>query len=246
MWTEGQNDGLPATMTRILVNAKKECIEQVREKTGIMMDSPSPNGGNTNNGPLAGRFFHPDNREKISLLINNTEDRKNFETFMLQTNIILTITQSVNNKKVWINELKTHGIDLMLHLKNSFLDEKGRPWVMIIPSFHQMCAHSWEMFEWNNGLSIAKWSEGPVESWNKHVRSFQSGPSARSRQLSIKDNIHDVFRRMLIMSHPAIASRRPRPTCKICGEVGHTARSFRHKMVSAQTEEHSVIQSMFY
>ena len=116
-----------------------------------------------------------------------------------------------------------------------FLDETGKSWIMIIPSFHQMCAHSWEMFDWNNGQSIAKWSEGPVESWNKHVRAFQSGPASRARQLSIKDNIHDIFRRMLIVSHPEIATRRPRPHCSICGEVGHTARSSRHKKSTVST-----------
>ena len=72
-------------------------------------------------------------------------------------------------------------------------------------------SHSWELFEWNGGHSIAKWSESPVESWNKHVRSFQSGPAVRSRQLSVKDNIQDIFHRMLIMSHPEIESTPPPP-----------------------------------
>ena len=118
---------------------------------------------------------------------------------------------------------------------------------MIIPSFHQMCAHSWEMFNWNEGRSISKWSESPVESWNKHVRSFQSGPAARSRQLSIKDNIHDIFRRMLISSHPEIASKRPRTVCSVCGEVGHTARSYLHKNPSTViTKEQSLISDMYH
>ena len=131
-------------------------------------------------------------------------------------------------------------------MKNAFLNEKGHSWVMIIPSFHQMCAHSWELFEWNGGHSIGKWSESPVESWNKHVRSFQSGPAARSRQLSVKDNIHDIFRRMLIMSHPEIASKRPHPSCSVCGEVGHMARSSKHTKVSVSSEEQARIESMYY
>ena len=83
----------------------------------------------------------------------------------------------------------------------------------------------------NNGSSITKWSESPVESWNKFVRSFQSGPAAISRQLSLKgvnkqdflqvfqgsgigkieDNLTSanplsyIFRRMSIVSHPEIA-----------------------------------------
>ena len=96
------------------------------------------------------------------------------------------------------------------------------------------------------GHSIAKWSENLVESWNKHVWSFQSGPAARSCQLSIKDNIQDIFRRMLIMSHPVIASKRPHPSCSVCGEVGHTARSLKHRKVSVLSEEQVKIESMYY
>lgn len=232
---------------RFITRAKKECIEAIRASTGILMDSPCGSGGNTNNGPLADRFFSGKNRSHICNLILNTEDRENFATFMSLTNVILTVVQSTNNRLVCVDKLKELGIELMLHLKNNFLDDKGLSWVMIIPTFHQMSAHSWELFQWNGSQSISRWSESPLESWNKHVRSFQSGPAARSRQLSIKDNIRDVFRRMLITSHPEIASKRPRPCCSICGEVGHTARSSRHKEKSSvSTQEQSRIESMYY
>lgn len=227
--------------------AKNECINTIREKTGILMDSPSSSGGNTNTGPLADRFFSKMNRDHICSVILNEEDRKNYEEFLSLTNIMLTVTQSVDpSKKVHVDAIKSLGIELMMHLKTSFLNEKGHSWIMITPSFHQMCAHSWQLFDLNKGSSVAKWSESPVESWNKHVRSFQSGPAARSRQLSIKDNIHDIFRRMSIMSHPDIASRRPRPSCSVCGAVGHTARSSKHKVVSVMTEEESKIASLYY
>ena len=88
--------------------------------------------------------------------------------------------------------------------------------------------------------------KSPVESWNKHVRSFQSGPADKSCQLSIKDNIHDVFRRMLITSHPEVASKCPQCGCSVCGEIGHTARSYRHKKTTALTEEQAHIDSMYY
>ena len=143
-------------------------------------------------------------------MILNSEDRKNFETFLSLANIVLTVSQSVDAKKrVRIDAVKAMCIELMLHVKTAFLDETGQSWIMIIPTFHQLCGHSWQLFELNNGTSIAKWSESPVKSWNKHVRTFRSGPASRSRQLSIKDNIHDIFRRMSIMSHPEIAMKRP-------------------------------------
>ena len=196
---------------------------------------------------LADRFFDPSNRAAICSLILNEEDCENYSTFLSLMNIILTVAQSVNaTKKVRIDALKGLGIELMLHLKNVFINEKGLSWVMIILSFHQTCAHSWELFKWNGGHSIAKWSESLVGSWNKHVRSFQSGPDARSRQLSVKDNIHNIFHRMLIMSHPEIASKRPRPSCSVCDEVGRTAQSSKHTKVSVLSEEQARIELMYY
>ena len=58
------------------------------------------------------------------------------------------------------------GIEIMLHIKNSFLNHKGESWVMIIPSVHQVCAHAGELFKINAGksISISVWSESPVES----------------------------------------------------------------------------------
>ena len=97
-------------------------------------------------------------------------------------------------------------------------------------------------FQLNDEFSLAKWSKNPIESWNKH---FQSVPSARAHQLSVKDNIHDIFRRMLIMSHPYVAKKRPRPICAICGEIGHTARSIRHKVHHVQTAEEDRFNSLY-
>ena len=94
---------------------------------------------------------------------------------------------------------------------------------MIIPSVHQVCAHAGELFEINAGKSISVWSEIPVESWNKYVRAYQSGVSARARQSSIKNNLKDVITRMLIESHPKVASLKPHSSCSKYGEIGHTA-----------------------
>ena len=144
---------------------------------------------------------------------------------------------------------KVHNIciELMLHIKQSFLDKNGHLWVMIIPSVHQNLGHAWEMFELNNGHSIAKWSKNPIEVWNKHVRSFQSGPAACACQVSVKSNIHDVFKRMLIVSHPRIVTKKIRPTCSICGETGHSSRSSLNKTTDTpETDEKLRINFMYY
>ena len=73
--------------------------------------------------------------------------------------------------------------------------------------------------------------------------------AARARQSSIKDNLKDVLSRMLIESHPKVASLKPRPSCNICGEIGHTARSSLHSGRNIQqsnqnNSDNTLIQSM--
>lgn len=242
-WSESGN-----YVSKFIECAKKSCISHIRQTTGMLIDSPCGSGGNTNTGPLADRYFSPKNRANICELINSEEDRDNYEYLLSLINILLQVTQSVNNSKVVkIDEVKAMGIELMMHIKNSFLDENGNSWIMIIPTIHQLCAHSWEMFQLNQGKSIAMWSENPLESWNKHVRSFQSGPAARARQMSVKTNIYDIFRRMLITSHPIIASKRLRPFCRICGEEGHSARSAKHRRGALPTgNEQMKLADMYY
>ena len=231
----------------IVKRQKQACIDHVRTTIGMLMDSPCGSGGNTNTGPLADRYFSPENRQFICELISNEEDRMNYERLLTLVNIMLTVTQSVDGKKnVRVSKVKSLGIELMAHVRTSFLNANGQPWIMITPSIHQICAHSWQFFELNDGSSIAKWSESPLENWNKYLRSFQSGPASRSRQLSIKENIHDIFKRVLIISHPEIASKKPRPSCSVRGEIGHTASSSRLKMMSIETEERATIHSMYY
>ena len=89
---------------------------------------------------------------------------------------------------------------LMLHHKNVF------PWAVITPMVHAMAAHAWELFEITEGLPIAVFSEKAIEAWNKYVRAYISGPACRARQVSIKANTEDVFKRCFAISGPKTAS----------------------------------------
>ena len=82
------------------------------------------------------------------------------------------------------------------------------PFAMLSPSVHSMCGHNPELFTITKGAPIAIYSEQGSEAWNKHIRSYKSGPAARARQTSIQDNILDIYNRMMIQTHPQIASRK--------------------------------------
>ena len=95
VWSESGNYA-----SKFIEKAKKECIEHIRETTGILIDTPTGNGGNTNCGPLADKFFSMNNRNSICELILNKEDHNNYFTMLSMFNILLQVTQSVDNAKL--------------------------------------------------------------------------------------------------------------------------------------------------
>ena len=121
------------------------------------------------------------------------------------------------------------------------------PWAMLSPSVHSMCGHNPELFEITRGAPIAIYSEQGSEAWNKFIRSFKSGPCARARQTSIQDNILDIFNRMMIKTHPEVASRKRQSRCTGCDKLGHTVRSCPLVVTSKKVDtlERSRVKSCF-
>ena len=124
----------------------------LRQNTNIEY-SPTSSGRNTNNGPLASRFFSSETREAICSVIYNLADRENFRVLLSKLNVLL-ITQHVDSTKLVDPEkVEDLGYGLMIHHKQSFT------FAMISPSVHQMCAHSHELLRLNNDEPIPQYSE---------------------------------------------------------------------------------------
>ena len=99
----------------VFVNsAKDEAKAVIRKSLGILIDTPTSGGGNTNNRIVAEQFLLPDNREVVCSLIKNTEDKENFRILLRDLNIMLSVCLST---KLGINtlKLKQFGIDIMVH-----------------------------------------------------------------------------------------------------------------------------------
>ncbi|CAL4224804.1 unnamed protein product [Meganyctiphanes norvegica] len=171
-------------------------------------------------------FFKLENREVICSIIKNTNDRENFRILLRDINVMLSVCLS-SKSGVNIEKLRQLGIDLMSHLRTKFLASNGNAWILINPSLHSMCAHSWQLYQICSS-SISVYSEQAQEHWNKFVASFKSGVGARARQHSVKVNLLDIFSRMLIMTHPVVATKHREIKCSVCNDLGHTARSKIH------------------
>ena len=157
---------------------------------------------------------------------------------------------TVSKQKPDIPKVNALGIRLMQHIRTGFVDHCGRSWVPVINSVHELVAHSWQVMQvlddQQSPLLLGDYTEQNQEAWNKYVNAFKSGPSSRARQTSIIDNTQDIFQRMLIMSHPEIASIKKRQkSCTKCGKLGHTARSIKFHCENVYNEEATAIQAMF-
>ncbi len=118
-----------ANVKDALKAAKNEVIATIRQKCGFLVDCPTVIGGNTNTGPIAERFFSPENREAICSLILKSSDQSAFSTLLAFFNKMLTITQQCDTSRVVKPDmLQKLGQDHMVHYKQSF------PWAMISPS----------------------------------------------------------------------------------------------------------------
>ena len=225
--------------------AKTHVQENLRQQLGILVDVPTPGGGNTNSGSIAQRFFSSDSRDTICELITCDINRQNYNIFLQHVNVMLSICLGMKSG-VDIHKTRQFGIDIMSHIRTSFVNSEGLPWIPVNPSLHAMCSHAWQLFDMAAGQPIAVFSEQAQEHWNKNVLSYKSGGGARARQHSVRLNIRDIMARMLHMTHPVVVAKQRRIKCSVCHEYGHTARSKqKHGQQQLLKEDDILINSLF-
>ena len=218
--------------------ARDKVIKEIRASSGLLLDTVTDSGGNTNTGPVADRFFGPKDRKNICSVIKNADHREYYEMFLHKMNIFIAVSQQVGQivDPIKVKEL---GYEIMCFVKDAF------PFVMFVPSVHQMLAHNWELFELTGGRSISEYSEQASESWNKYIRSYKSGVGCKARQLSIKLNMLDIFTRIFIRTHPFIADKKRFVSCGTCSKTGHTSRSCVLNSLMVDGEEEAAIKSFY-
>ena len=154
----------------------------------------------------------------ICSLILKTSDRTAFAELLGYFNKILSITQQSDSLKIVKPDMfKTLGRGVMAHYKQSFLS------AMISPCIHEMCPFMGIVRD--NKWETNRYAEQSDEAWNKHIRTYKSRPASRARQCSIRLITLDIFTRMLVQTHPIIASKKRIKQCKTCEKYGHTVRS---------------------
>lgn len=168
---------------------KKEIQERFRTETGLLVDMPKTNYGNTNDGNTSRRFFE------------NTE---------LAADITGINHELIHRFKVILEAISSgHEIDVAkyeiyaLDTAKLYVEEYG--WHPMSPTMHKVLIHGAIIIK-NALLPIGQLSEEAAEARNKHFRSYRLN---FARKFSREECNMDIYQRLLLTSDPLLSSMRP-------------------------------------
>ncbi|GBP18914.1 hypothetical protein EVAR_20446_1 [Eumeta japonica] len=144
------------------MNKKIEIQTRFRNETGLLVDMPKANFGNTNDGNTSRRFFED---PKLSSDITGI----NYELIYRLRVILETISS---------------GYDLNIEKYEEYAEEtaclyvKLYPWHPMTPTLHKVLVHGSDIMK-NALLPIGQLSEEAAEACNKHFRSYRQDYSRK-------------------------------------------------------------------
>lgn len=167
---------------------KQEIQAKFRNETGLLIDMPKANFGNTNDGNTSRRFF---------------EDPK-------KASEITGISYELIYRLKVILETISSGHKINTEKYDSYAKETARlyvglyPWHPMTPTMHKILIHGAVIIK-NALLPIGQLTEEAAEARNKHFRSYRQN---FARKFSRENCNRDIFNRLLLSSDPLMSSRR--------------------------------------
>lgn len=172
-----------------LENDRKKYIQdRFRAETGLLVDMPKSNMGNTNDGNTSRRFF-----ENPSLASEITGI--NYE-LIYRLKVILEVISSGHR----IDAVKYHEYAL----ETARLYVRLYDWHPMTPTLHKVLVHGATIIE-KALIPIGQLSEEAAEARNKHFRSYRHD---FARKFSRESCNQDVFNRLMLSSDPLLSSMR--------------------------------------
>lgn len=169
---------------------KKHIQERFRLETGLLVDMPKTNFGNTNDGNTSRRFF-----ENPQLAADITGI--NYELIYRLKVILETISSGhiIDSQKYDCYAKDTAKLYVSLY-----------GWHPMTPTMHKILTHGATIIE-KALLPIGHLSEEAAEARNKHFRVYREN---FSRKFSREQCNLDVYNRLLLSSDPLISSLKPK------------------------------------
>jgi hypothetical protein len=215
--------------------AKQDFISQAKTELKIIFDSPRSDGGSSDDGNTAKRFFAAENRAAVINLFKGTVHEKAVLQQLIQNfSIILRV---ISTKRL----IDADAFEDFCNKTYLLLCEEF-PWVSVSTSVHRLLGHSAERIRLNQGYGLGMVSEEGLEALHKLVRCFRE---LGARKTSLEDNIQDVFTHLFIRSDPTIRSFNRMLVCSNCSETDHTRRGCPYLKKTVSTIEDDLFQSFF-
>lgn len=167
---------------------KLEIQKRFREETGLLVDIPKANFGNTNDGNTSRRFFED---PKLAAGITGVS----YDLIYRLKVILETISSGhiIDSAKYDKYALDTARLYVDLY-----------PWHPMTPTMHKILIHGAVIIK-SALLPIGQLSEEAAEARNKHFRLYRQD---YARKFSRENCNRDIFNRLLLTSDPLISSMR--------------------------------------
>ena len=172
-----------------MVKARKLDIQtRYRNETGLLVDMPKVNFGNTNDGNTSRRFFED---PKLTSEITGV----NYDLIYRLKVILETISSGhmIDTEKYDQYALETARLYIELY-----------PWHPMTPQCNKILVHGAVIIE-KALLPIGQLSEEAAEARNKHFRQFRQN---FARKFTRENCNRDIFNRLLLSSDPLLTSMR--------------------------------------
>ena len=180
-------------------------------KTGMKIDSPTSQGGNTDTGNVAWNFFDTKSARAIRDILESYRVQKVEEIMQIHVSLSIILRVVSSKRKVDLERYRAFCQSTYLDIVTQF------PWVSVTECLHDVLGHSPEAIEINDGCGLGRFTEQGSEACNKDIRRFSE---VAARHTSLDDNIFDVMRRLMIRSDPVVLSHARQSYCSRCETYG--------------------------
>ena len=193
-----------AELSALFQESKEILIESMRQKTGIVMSKPTPQGGTTDTGNNASRFFSP---ESLPFLKENFESDCIEDILKLHKNFSIILRVGSSKRPVDIERLQQICIETNVMIVTKF------PSAELSETVHMVLGHIWQLIALNDGYGLGQMTEQGLEGMNKLIRRFSE---RFARHVSLEANMLDVMHRLQTLSNPLLMTYQREKFCNRC------------------------------
>ncbi|KAJ4428416.1 hypothetical protein ANN_24453 [Periplaneta americana] len=184
-WKANVRDG----SREIMKKRKKSIQDAFRNRLGLIIDTPKPGHGTTNDGNTARRFF--ENTKEASKITGVDYDLISRFSVILTT---ISCFQNISESRFNIYCRKTAELFVKLY-----------PWYYMPPTVHKILIVKSAL------LPIGELTEEAMETLNKTVRRFRRDHTRKTSRITTNS---DLFHRLFLTSEPLISNLRELPKKK--------------------------------